>query len=516
MSYKADVAKTGRDFFSSPAGDNNQSGLSGENDISSLNLCIDRINVLSPVPSPNFPASLNASVTGTYVENLILPDWVSVNCTFASLINNTPGGVSVKGGSFQTSQWGALINLAEDGLIYEVDGKMRHRASINAVVGRGLNGVGFDVKGVCDDIFFDAVEAEMHGENYILINHTATSETPIQYEFKVSEFFAENQTFMIHDPAGFSAETIVKGGAIQLGTGATAMSTAGSKIFDVKSGILVVDYDVLQAEVVAAVSTGSTLSLDARVIAGDINAETDSVVLAPTAGAVIGDTSAETGGILLMRALDRIGDTQIGAGSGGSLEAVTVTGDVNVDGEAFLFINTLIGALTGTGVKNGWVDGTPYGKYEEQLILKGSDFTAQNPLGLDTPLQILFGGVQASTGGEVSLAADGSLTANVRHRYNIGLVLQYGRAGAGGVSWLFFRTLVNSIPVGNTILKKIDNANDDTPAQFTNRLFLDVGDVLTVELVRDSQGNNTGGLVVENPTLVDWAMSPSASMSVSI
>ena len=109
MGFRSNQPITGRDFYFSPSGDNTLSGTSDENPVATPLEAINRVNALVPPPSSSDTASINASVTGTSNDNLILPDSCSVNCNFASIISFF--GDIVTGGSLQESSWGALLAM---------------------------------------------------------------------------------------------------------------------------------------------------------------------------------------------------------------------------------------------------------------------------------------------------------------------------------------------------------------------------------------------------------------------
>ena len=98
-------------------------------------------------------------------------------------------------------------------------------------------------------------------------------------------------------------------------------------------------------------------------------------------------------------------------------------------------------------------------------------------------------------------------------QYEFQFTFQYGRAGSGGISWLFFRLLKNGGQIGTSPFTKLENLNADFPAEFNNTLDLLTNDVITVELLRDSRGNNSGGLLTETP-LAGWNPSPSAALAI--
>lgn len=151
---------------------------------------------------------------------------------------------------------------------------------------------------------------------------------------------------------------------------------------------------------------------------------------------------------------------------------------------------------------------------EERIIINASSFVDQNPLGLDIPLQIEFGPAVNGPTDAVQLDANGLVTINRTDEYDVSFFFEYGRSGAGQVSWLFWRLKVNGVQSGNSVFAKLDGSNDDVPVQFEIARIFNQGDTFAVELMRDSQGNDTGSLMSETPTPVDWSPAPSASIVI--
>ena len=328
MSFRANQPTTGRDFFFSPSGDDTLSGTSDENPVAEPATAIDRVNALLPAPSAADPASINATVTGTYQQTLVLPDSTSINCNFASVFNFTPGNVMIDSGTQQESIWGALLNFGDGSTTYMIDAQQRHTADVNAmVVGSQIPAaddvIGFEVKGACDDVFIKCVEAELHGKRCMYVNHTATTTTPVIYKLEKAEFFDDDQTLFKID--GSPTERIeVSVQAIK--RAASATSTTNSTIFDVASGQTNVLAQSLDADYVGKVGLDSQLGITCNII--------------------IGSLQIDDGGESLIRSGVFVGDINIDAG--GRLEAI---------------INVHAGTLTNNGQLNGIINGKVYGNW---------------------------------------------------------------------------------------------------------------------------------------------------------
>lgn len=131
-----------------------------------------------------------------------------------------------------------------------------------------------------------------------------------------------------------------------------------------------------------------------------------------------------------------------------------------------------------------------------------STAAAQEPTSTDTPIQVEYGASQAVA--KVSMASNGALTFVEAGKYQININAHYGRSGASGTSYLLFRLLMDGIAFGGTLAAKIDSANTLVPWSNTFIIQAQAGQVLTTELMRDSAGNNSGGLYKVAPTLAGW------------
>lgn len=167
----------------------------------------------------------------------------------------------------------------------------------------------------------------------------------------------------------------------------------------------------------------------------------------------------------------------------------------------------------GSGV---WSDAlvTPSDIGIERLLDGLSVAASQTPVALDTPLQIEFGPAVNTPTDPAMLDAAGKLTINETGTYRIKISVAIGRTGGAGVSELFIRALVNGVGAGQTIHTKISSSDFYLPYSDEAWLTLPAGTEITYEVVRDSAGNNSGGLFQSTPTLAGWAKNPSAALRV--
>jgi hypothetical protein len=146
------------------------------------------------------------------------------------------------------------------------------------------------------------------------------------------------------------------------------------------------------------------------------------------------------------------------------------------------------------GIENGTI---------ERVLNANSIAANQVPTGLGpvNAIQIEFGAAQFGPTDPVSIDVNGSITFNQTGLYRIKISAQIGRSGAGGVSELLVRALIGGVQAGRTVAAKLDNANVIIPYSDEAWLNIPATTVLSYELMRDSSGANSGGLVGQDVTV---------------
>ena len=146
------------------------------------------------------------------------------------------------------------------------------------------------------------------------------------------------------------------------------------------------------------------------------------------------------------------------------------------------------------------------------LLNATSTASSQQPVALDTPLQVEFGALQTTA--DIDISATGAITFKTAGKYILAFFFQYGRTGAAGTSHMLNRLLVNGTQLGNTLGAKVDNSDVLVPWSSTVQLTVNANDVITTEIVRDSAGDNSGGLFALTPTIAGWNNAPCASVQI--
>ena len=154
----------------------------------------------------------------------------------------------------------------------------------------------------------------------------------------------------------------------------------------------------------------------------------------------------------------------------------------------------------------------------ERLLDGISSASTQEPTGTGqaNSIQIEFGPNNLAPSDPVNLVGDGTLNINEGGTYRIKVALQFGRSGASGTSKLFFRVRVNGVQAGRSISAFISNANEEQYFENDTWLTVPPGTELKFDLMRDADGNNSGGLfrIQPTPEAGQWNDAPTAAIRV--
>jgi hypothetical protein len=137
----------------------------------------------------------------------------------------------------------------------------------------------------------------------------------------------------------------------------------------------------------------------------------------------------------------------------------------------------------------------------------------QNPTGLGVALQVTLGDAQTTE--FFDLDTLGNITVLVTDEYAVRAKFTVGRTGVAGESQIYTRLLINGVQQGASSHTIIDNPRIEIPFDFEANGNLTAGDILTFEIIRDTDGDDSGGLTAGIPDVVGWNSSPSARVLFS-
>jgi len=137
----------------------------------------------------------------------------------------------------------------------------------------------------------------------------------------------------------------------------------------------------------------------------------------------------------------------------------------------------------------------------------------QTPISTDVPLQVIFdSGVETD---DVIVTAAGVITIKTKGTYLLEAVGRIGRTTGAGDAHILVRYTLNGSGAGFTVAETLADGSFSLPYKTTTVLELEVGDVLTGQVMTDSSGINNGGLLAFTPVVVGWSPIPSTSATLS-
>lgn len=147
------------------------------------------------------------------------------------------------------------------------------------------------------------------------------------------------------------------------------------------------------------------------------------------------------------------------------------------------------------------------------VALNAYSTSDQVPSALDTPLQITYGAAQTTS--YITLTSGGRITYDVGGIYHTTTYYRFGRTSSTGSANLIFAYKVNGSWVGSSSCTLLDNASQSDFITLTSFYEFTAGDYVDVYVIRDSSGNNDGGLYSFNPVLSGVPDTPSARVVIT-
>lgn len=473
MTFKTNIDTQPRGFFYALSGDDNWLGGSFETPKRTIQAAIDAAAALSPPPEAASPARVKEGQGDVFFEDIVLKDFVLFEGTQTAIVSTGLVGITCASSISFVCQ--GVINLTANAVAMLIDGKISFGGFVNSIQGRGVNSTLIKIDNSVDDIFVEARQVLADADGICCFRVDATSPTPIDINCDSVVLNKDNCTFLEwNQPNASDVGTVEVSSVAAVGAGSKSIH-----LIPTNKGTVTCYGHILGGDILCE---GGGLVLDAHVIDGDVTVKSGAIVTIKSVGVLQGDILVEAGGNLFIEAS-----------------------------------NHLTGTITNNGTMDGIINGIRFGNWqnrrETEVLLSGFSTANQNPVDIDTPLQIEFGAAQGSGSDPVQIDALGNATINEDGQYIFTFDLQYGRTGAGGVSFLYFHLEVNSVQFGRSVLAKLDNANADMPYETSRHFDLVETDVVSAFIHRDSQGMNTGGLFTESASIA-ITDSPSARITI--
>ena len=183
-------------------------------------------------------------------------------------------------------------------------------------------------------------------------------------------------------------------------------------------------------------------------------------------------------------------------------------------GHAYVFDSTKVLDHNGETNIHGWIiQSSAY--TEQRRIFYGASYVNQAPASVDNPIQLTFGPAQGTATDPVMIDAAGAITFNVAGVLPIDAGFHISRSTSTGTAKMFLQAKLNGVAIENSVPVFVAEVDESKPARFSSNLPVTAGDILTIELVRDSTGADDGGLIAVNPVVGDFNPAPSCFIAVS-
>jgi len=151
---------------------------------------------------------------------------------------------------------------------------------------------------------------------------------------------------------------------------------------------------------------------------------------------------------------------------------------------------------------------------DANVVLVAFSAINQAPTLTDTPVQVVFGAAQGSVSDPVMIDAAGKITYNQTGIYFAANQFRIGRTGSVATAQFILAYKLNGAWNESMSASIIDNADNTFTVTTSGYFSFTAGDYIEVFMIRDSIGNNDGGLFAFNPALAGIPDIPSCKTKI--
>ena len=374
MTYKSNINPQERGFYFAASGDDQFSGETIETPKQTMQAAIDAAASLIPPPSPVDIALVTVAQGGSFNNGFVLEDAIQFIGTNVTINANQANVVTMA--SFLNCEITTLTNAFIGGICYQFDGKIQVGVDTKFLTVLGDNGIGFNMTGVCRNLFVNISQLALRGLNATGIIVTSDCSTVDDFQFNTVTLGEEGCTFFNYNPVDKSNTINVNVSTIR----GPSVSTGTAFIID--NGILVVELGISNTPTFLVMDNESELTMRAQKIKGSttlnglancnitaLSLYLGNIVVNDTAGLFI-ETLTFSGNITTGPSTNSIIHTGFMEGeliNSGLLffDCDLFRGNITVNEGATLNCNITehIGTLTNNGTINGTINGVTFGTY---------------------------------------------------------------------------------------------------------------------------------------------------------
>jgi hypothetical protein len=173
--------------------------------------------------------------------------------------------------------------------------------------------------------------------------------------------------------------------------------------------------------------------------------------------------------------------------------------------------------LSSTGTATEWITGSGGSAVTTFTPVFGTavpnDTTAQEPAGLNTPLKVKFGNGAFSS--DVIIDQFGDITFLTAGTYFFTGIANFTKIdGSSKTSKILYRVVFRGTQVGPTKVVDVDKLGYNIPVSLSYALTVEANDVMYFEIMRDSDGDNSGGLYPQAVGGGTWSDVPSTELTI--
>lgn len=493
MTNKIDMARSGRGFvWAASDGDNTWAGTSAQVAKKTLQGCIDAVNSLIPTP-PDGGLALISNIEDDFITTpVVLPAATTLDVIGVAISGSSAGPMLTLGGDRQTVE---ISNVSNAGTGSTVDITDLENVDLRAQIINSLGGgAGVDISGDNDNLFLKISQMRVNGGGSA-IKIRGTSASPYDINLDSVSLESSGDSLIDYNPNS-NADVCT------LNVTSVVNGVAGTCIFAIDGGIIDITSQAMTADKLAIVNNDSRFGLDANEVFGDLEVNNTAIAILKSTGLMVGDLTLSDTATCYLDCSNFVGDIAVPTGT--TLEVIIKNHSGNITDKS--------------GTINGIINGVRYGNWiiNTNLVLFGASTDNQEPVDVDTPLQIEYGPAQGSGSSQVQLSVDGDITFNETGVYDITGTYRVGRVGsAGGVANIFIRILQDGLQVGNPTSTLVTSPSIVVPQQFTTSGKFTEGTVISMEVALDGSGPDEGGLYTdESSVTLDWGTASSATIRV--
>lgn len=173
--------------------------------------------------------------------------------------------------------------------------------------------------------------------------------------------------------------------------------------------------------------------------------------------------------------------------------------------------------LSSTGTATEWITGSGGSAVTTFTPVFGTavpnDTTAQEPAGLNTPLKVKFGNGAFSS--DVIIDQFGDITFLTAGTYFFTGIANFTKIdGSSQTSKILYRVVFRGTQVGPTKVVDVDKLGYNIPVSLSYALTVEANDVMYFEIMRDLDGDNSGGLYPQAVGGGTWSDVPSTELTI--